>query len=1273
MSIAERFKKTGIRKRLTLLMVTAGLFFLIAVIGFMVPFLRWNLTNQLATQQKSLLTTIQTEIDSKISSAKTQLAAVAGVLPQEAMHNQILAQRFLENRVGIAEIFDNGLAIFTPQGRLLAETPRHPDRTFFDFSSYPFFQQAIATRVPTISEPFHSTKPPHHPVVQFCVPVFGHDGKLTGVFSGGIRLDGDHVIGSIAKHKIGDSGYLYLYAQDRTMLVHPDITRIMQKDVPPGSNLLFDKALSGWEGTGVTINSRGLKTIASFVHIKSAPWVLASNYPVDEAFKPVKRATAALFVIITLFGVISMTLSWFVLRSITMPLAQLTEHLQQLGDKSGTDRQFHPTDQPSQEILLLTDSFNQMLQDLDQQQEEITKKVVELHEQADILGQEIAVRQRTEEELKLVSDRHQTIASLLRSICDNVPDLIWAKDLNHRYLFTNKTNNDTLLFPTTPDEPIGKPHEYFAAPLIAARPDDPHWYWFSDLCAQSDATTIKTQSPMQFQEYGYVLGELVCLDVYKAPFYDDSGKLIGTVGSARIVTREKQLERENAQLARLYRILSEVNQKFVHRPDPLELLQFVCDTLLSDDTFVMAWIGLPDGMGGYFPAVAAGIPMELLLAHGSEHLIKEEKEIITGINPENGTQVLCSECRELYQHHPFTTVSSYLIQPEKALPALLVLYASENDLFTSKAELGLLNELIGDIAYALDVAEEERIKILSMQQLELATAVFENSSEGIVITDANERIISVNRAFCEITGYQPDEVVGQTPRLIKSDRHDRDFYQSMWHILAERGRWQGEIWNRRKDGQIYPELLAISAVKNESGAVERYIAVFSDISQIKASEQQIDYLEWRDPLTDLPNRRMVIAHLSQALDLAIRKKQSVALLCLDLDNFKDINDSFGHLTGDALLRLSAQRLRDRMRNSDMVARLGGDEFIVLLEGVDHIDNVPLIAEEILSLLQMPFKLDSGIEVQTSVSVGIALFPDHSTNAMDLLQKADAALYQAKQRGRARFAYFSDDMTEKAVERVQLGNHIRRAVEQNELHVFYQPQVDLTTGTIVGAEALMRWQSPELGMISPARFIPLAEEIGCIIQMGEWILRQVCLQGRQWLDAGLPSLTLAVNLSPLQVRQQNLVAMVKDILNESGFPAELLELELTESALIHHEKETIRLLHELHGLGIRLALDDFGTGYSSLAYLKHFPLHLLKIDKSFVDDLPDGLNDCKIATTIVNMGRSLGFKLLAEGVERQEQLSFLQTLGCDLYQGYLMSKPLPAGEFAELLKKNTHCS
>lgn len=688
---------------------------------------------------------------------------------------------------------------------------------------------------------------------------------------------------------------------------------------------------------------------------------------------------------------------------------------------------------------------------------------------------------------------------LLQTICNNVPDLIWAKDLEHRYIFSNRANNETLLFPETPDEPLGKQHDFFAARILAERPDDPTWYHFSELCSYSDETTLAQQKSMQFQEYGLVRGELVFLDVYKAPLYDADGRLIGTFGSARVITRENLFEQDNARLA---------------------------------------------------------------------------------------------------------------------------------------------------------------------------ASVFENSNEGIAITDHDGKFISVNRAFCEITGYSAAEALGQGARLLKSGRHDRQFYQEMWDELLQTGQWKGEVWNRRKNGAIYPELLSITAVRDDSGAVKHYISVFSDISGIKQSQQQIEYLEWRDPLTDLANRRMFQTHLGQAIDLAKRRDQQLAILCLDLDHFKDINDSYGHLIGDELLCMVAKRLRDRMRSSDLVARLGGDEFVVLLEEVDHPELVSLVAEDIVRLFQESCVLDSGIELQTSASIGIALYPLHGVTPGDLLQQADAALYQAKQQGRSRFAFYSDDLTERALERINLGNYLRRAIEFDELFVMYQPQLDGETGAIIGAEALMRWQNQTLGMVSPVRFIPLAEELGCILNMGEWILRHVCLQGREWLDQGLPPVRLAVNISALQIRQPGFVEQIARILEVTGFPAHLLELELTESALMQHGDETVSLLESLKQLGVYLALDDFGTGYSSLAYLKHFPLDLLKIDKSFVDDIPNGVKDHKIVKAIIKMGQSLGFKLLAEGVEREEQRSCLAGLGCSSFQGYLFSKPLLADAFRTLLQQKT---
>ncbi len=1269
MFLSEKLTNMGIKGRLTVLMLASGLCLLISIAAVMLPFYRWNLTTILGTQQTTLLTAIQTEIDAKLSLAQTQLAAVAGVMPPEAIQNPAAALRFLENRVGIAQIFDNGLTVLNAKGQLVAETPSQPNRTIFDFSRHPFFKQAITAQGPAVSAPFRSTKPPHHPIVQFSAPVRDRDGRTVGLLTGGLRLDGNNAIGSITRHRIGAGGYLFLFAKDRTILVHPDPARIMQQDVPPGANRLFDKALTGWEGTGRSVNSLGVAVVASFRRIHHAPWILASNIPEQEAFGPARSAAFVLVAMVILVGGVAVAVSWLALRSITTPLVQFTEHLELLDAKQGSERRFALDKHSARELQLLTASFNRMQERLENQQHELTVQMEQLYEQALTLEQEIAIRQHTEQELQVALARNQATSQLLQTISDNVPDLIWAKDLQHRYLFSNKANNETLLYPEHPDEPLGKQHDFFAARIMAVNPGNPDWYRFSDLCARSDEATLASRQPTQFQEYGMIKGELICLDVYKAPLHDLHGKLIGTVGSARIVTRERQLEHENARLTRLYRILSDVNQKIIHRPEPMELLQFVCSTLIADQSFSMAWVGLPDGMGGYCPAVSAGAPLERLQQYGSVPPPADDRLIIpsvTALCEADPEQQPCCGYAALRDEYAFSAVAFYLIRPSQGVSALLALHTADPRLLTHAAEQKLLDELAEDLAYALDVAEQDRVSLQNRQQLELAATVFENSNEGIAVTDCHGRIISVNRAFCEITGYQPDEVQGETHRLLKSGRHDRSFYQVMWHTLLETGRWQGEIWNRRKDGQVYPELLSISSVRDAQGSVSRYISVFTDISGVKQTQQQIEYLEWHDPLTDLPNRRMICNHLAQAIDLARRKEMPIALLCLDLDHFKDINDSFGHLTGDALLRLTARRLRDRMRSSDLVARLGGDEFIVLLEEFEEPEHIPLIAEDIINLLQQPFRLDTGIELQSGVSIGIALFPDHGQSAMELLQQADAALYQAKQQGRGRFAYYRDDMTEKALERINLGNYLRRAIEKEELRVYYQPQVQTDTGLITGAEALMRWQNPVLGLVSPTRFIPLAEEIGCIIPMGEWILRQTCLQGRQWLDQGLPPVTLAVNLSPAQLHQPGLVEMVRHILDTTGYPAALLELELTESALMQHEEETITLLNGLKGLGIQLALDDFGTGYSSLSYLKHFPLDLLKVDKSFVDDLPNGVKDLKIVTTIVQMGRSLGFKLLAEGVERVEQRDCLRSLGCNVYQGYLFSKPLPAEDFAQLL-------
>ncbi|TAK61335.1 PAS domain S-box protein [Methylobacter sp.] len=568
--------------------------------------------------------------------------------------------------------------------------------------------------------------------------------------------------------------------------------------------------------------------------------------------------------------------------------------------------------------------------------------------------------------------------------------------------------------------------------------------------------------------------------------------------------------------------------------------------------------------------------------------------------------------------------------------------------------------------FCRDITERKRIEL----DLRIAAIAFE-SQESMVITDATSVILRINKAFTESTGYTEQEAVGQRISILKSGRHDKAFYEAMWKSLLRTGTWQGEIWDRRKNGEIYPKWLSITAVKESDGAVTHYVGTHTDITERKTAEEQIKQLAFYDPLTQLPNRRLLQERLKHGINVERRDGKQLALLMLDLDRFKAVNDSFGHLAGDELLQQVALRITARLRNVDMVARLGGDEFVVLLEDIAHPKDAARVAEEIITDLTKSFCLSQSDNVQIGASIGISLYPQHGDTPEILMDHADAALYQAKDAGRGCFAYFSEDLTLAARERIALESRLRRAIEQEELRIFYQPQVDIASNRIVGAEALVRWQDPVEGLIPPIRFIPIAEETGLILTIGEWVLRETCRQGQQWLDAGLPPLILAVNVSPHQFRRSDICDLVATVLNDTGFPPQQLELEITESGLMENQENATAILNSLRAQGVRLAIDDFGTGYSSLAYLKHFPLDVLKIDKRFIDDIPFHQDDMEIAATIVAMGHILGFKVLAEGVETMAQLAFLQEKGCDMYQGYIKSKPVLPHEFAELLREQQH--
>jgi len=571
-------------------------------------------------------------------------------------------------------------------------------------------------------------------------------------------------------------------------------------------------------------------------------------------------------------------------------------------------------------------------------------------------------------------------------------------------------------------------------------------------------------------------------------------------------------------------------------------------------------------------------------------------------------------------------------------------------------------DLLGEFARIAGLAVERSRSDAALRQ---AAAVLESTREGVMVTDLQSRIVAVNSAFTTITGYGEAEVLGCNPSLLKSGREDQAFYQSMWTGIKATGAWQGEVWNRRKNGELFPQLLTINTVYDNDGQPGNYVGVMTDLSQLKNSEARFEHLAHYDPLTNLPNRLLLQSRLAHALDTAERHQQRLAVLYIDLDRFKNINDSLGHPAGDELLEALARRLLERLRGEDTLGRLGGDEFMVIMENLQRPEDAAGLAKDMIDLLDQPFRLPSGHEVFVGASIGISLFPDDGASATALVQHADGAVYQAKESGRNTFAFYTPALTLAANEKLDMEARLRHALAQGEFLLHYQPQVDINSGRLIGCEALVRWNDPQQGLVSPARFIPMAEETGLIVPLGEWVLRHACYQARAWLDAGLPQLSMAVNLSARQLRQPDIVARVAAILKETGLPADMLKLELTESMIMGQGDEVVALLQALKGLGIRLSIDDFGTGYSSLAYLKRFPIDELKIDQGFVRDIPHDSNDNEIAAAIIGMARGLRLKVVAEGVETEAQRDFLARNGCNTYQGYLFSRPLPAAEFLAL--------
>jgi diguanylate cyclase (GGDEF)-like protein/PAS domain S-box-containing protein len=882
-----------------------------------------------------------------------------------------------------------------------------------------------------------------------------------------------------------------------------------------------------------------------------------------------------------------------------------------------------------------------------------------------VLAAIAAVPGRREEAGPFQSDAH------FRAAVDASPEAILIHSAG-RFVYANRAAA-SLLRADTPQRILG------LSPLDLV---SPAWRDF----ARARTVDLAAGAPVPVAEMRWVRfdGSEIDVEVSAAPLRTEEGSTIQVF--ARDVTERKQAQRKIERLTALYQALSQTAHEASHTRSRERLFEEVCRIAMTYGRLQSTWIGVVDRAQGRVLPVAAsgpgqGYAQQVLVS--LDEGVPEGRGLVAGAIREN-RPFICNDARlepraqpwlELMLRYGFLSYAVFPLREQGEAIACITHYATEPGFFDNDLT-DLLGRMADEVSHALDRLELERRRdaaeaALREQERRLSTMM--GNLPGMVyrgLFDADWTMHFVSDGCTELTGYRPEELVNSRVVSYEQITHpsDRDLVrEAIGRALHAHARYTVEYRIVARDGRekwVWENGLGIYDAHGALVAMEGFIA---DITEIKRYREQLEHQAQHDTLTGLANRTLLNDRLRQAVVHCERQRSMLALLFLDLDHFKLINDSLGHSAGDELLKLAANRLAACVREGDTVARLGGDEFVLLLVDQHGAEAVSHAVERVLDAMSQPYRVQ-GKEFTTTCSIGVSLFPNDGADGETLLKNADAAMYRAKAAGRNAFHFFTAEINRQLSERLALERDLRRALQGNQLILHYQPKVDLTRGTLIGAEALVRWNHPEYGMLSPARFIPIAEETGLIVPMGEWILRQACLQVQQWRHDGIDFRQLSVNLSARQFRQRDLVEQVARVLQSTGLPPACLDLELTESLMLENVEEYIVRLQALKDLGVQLSVDDFGTGYSSLSYLKRFPVDRLKIDKSFVRDIVSDAGDAAIAQAVIRLGQILGMSVTAEGVESEEQLAFLRLHGCDEAQGYLFSPPLPPDAFVHLWRQ-----
>ena len=1173
--------------------------------------LRQELEEKLSRQQFSEVTAVAERIDNAV---RLRIAALE--LTAQAITPQMLARPervsvFLAERKALYKLYTLGVIVISADGQGIADYPPALGRGKANFSQIDFYRQVMSTGKPAISRPGFG-RFVKEPRVVLAVPIFGKDNRIAGVLAGAVSLgDGSLLQEFDAGAKPGSNSYLLISPRDNMFVAASDLRLVLQALPAPGSNAMQDRFMNGFEGSGIAIDSRGIEKLSSAKQIPSAGWFIVGEMPTAQAFERIAHIRNEAMLVAAIIAVFAVALLWLFLRHELSFLTQSSELIGQLSNSRKAALRGIPLS-GSPEIRQLQASFNQLQQHL------------------------------ASDEQTLLEDKQ-----LYQSMFNNntsIKLLIDPKD--GRIVDANPAAAEFYGWPAATMQQMRitdintLPAEKVKREMESARAEQRRFFRFKHRLASGEIRDVEVHS-------GHV-------------DYHGRDLLYSIIND--VTEREQALHRET--------IRGEVLEMLARGRDLKDILSAIVKQIEAEQPRMLGSVLILGKDGRHLQTGAApSLPdffnksvhgMEIGVGRGScgHAAATGERTVVSDIQ----THPNWEPYRELAAKADLASCwSEPIFSSKRKVLGTLALYQRSKS-SPSTAQIKLIEEMARIVGIAIE-------RKLDEEDLQLASTVFQASPEAIVITDAENRIVAVNPAFTRITQYEAHEAIGHDPKLLNSGQQGKEFYSAMWSSLQTFGNWQGEIVNRRKNGENYAEWLTINTVRDENNEVRQRIAIFSDITDKKRSEEIIWHQANYDLLTGLPNRRLFHDRLMQELKREGREQHSLSLMFIDLDHFKEVNDTLGHEAGDNLLMQASKRIAGCIRDSDTLARLGGDEFTIILPGLADPKRLGTLADTIIQVIAKPFMIGD-TSAYVSASIGITLYPQDADNLSSLLKNADQAMYVAKGRGRNQYSYFTASMQEAAQTRLQLSNDLRHALNGGQFEIYYQPIIDMTTGLPTKAEALLRWHHPRLGFVSPAVFIPLAEEIGLINDIGDWVFRQAALKAKTWCTSGnsrLSAMQISVNKSPRQFITGDSNLGLLTWLRALDIPPSCIVVEITEGLLMDDRIEVQEKLLAFRDAGIQVSLDDFGTGYSAMSYLQRFDIDYLKIDQSFVRNMVSNPGDHAIAEAIIVMAHKLGMKVVAEGVETEEQRKMLLAAGCDYGQGYLFAKPMSAQEFDRYLE------